>query len=112
MGSSGRRLRHGQGIGLEFSNGVKGFGGRCFERGGDMQSAPGESTRNAEVEAAVRQYLGRVARRYTPFVVGAITLLVIVVLVPTVNKKQASNNGTPLAAGAQPGQATESASPA
>lgn len=38
---------------------------------------------SAEIEAVVRAYLGRLARRYLPLLAGAVVLLLIVVLVPT-----------------------------
>jgi len=41
----------------------------------------------AEVEAAVRQYLGRVARRYVPLAVGLAVLLIVVLTVPSVSQK-------------------------
>src|SRR4051795_9305917 len=45
----------------------------------DPQTPPS----NAEIEAVVRAYLGRVARRYLPLLAGVVVLLLIVVLVPT-----------------------------
>ena len=51
---------------------------------------------NAEIEAVVRAYLGRLARRYLPLLAGAVVLLLIVVLVPTATPRsndQASNTG-------------------
>ena len=37
---------------------------------------------SAEIEAVVRAYLGRLARRYLPLVAGAVVLLLIVVVTP------------------------------
>src|SRR4051812_31793211 len=45
----------------------------------------------AEVEAAVRRYVGRVARRYIPFAIGLVTLLLVVTLVPTTSPRSADN---------------------
>jgi hypothetical protein len=51
-----------------------------------------QSASSREVEAIVRRYLARVARRYTPLVVALVVLLLVVTLVPTVSpKNQAAN---------------------
>src|SRR3954468_786261 len=56
---------------------------------------------NAEIEAVVRAYLGRVARRYLPLVAGAVVLLLIVVLVPTATPR---SNDEATTAGGTSGQ--------
>src|SRR5206468_7543876 len=48
---------------------------------------------NAEIEAVVRAYLGRVARRYLPLLAGVVVLLLIVVLVPTATPRDDSQAG-------------------
>jgi hypothetical protein len=59
----------------------------------------------AEIEAVVRRYLGRVARRYVPAAVLLGVLLLIVVLVPTVSpSSQPAGTGT--GAGGSTGQQT------
>ena len=45
----------------------------------------------AEVEAMVRGYLARVARRYVPLAVGLGIFLLVVTLVPTKSAKQSSS---------------------
>ena len=45
----------------------------------------------AEVEAMVRGYLARVARRYVPLAVGLGIFLLVVILVPTKSAKQSSS---------------------
>ena len=52
------------------------------------------------VEAAVRRYLARIARRYSPFVVGLTALLLVVTLVPTVSNNQNGSGSGRFAAGA------------
>jgi hypothetical protein len=51
----------------------------------------------AEIEAVVRAYLARIARRYLPLLAGAVTLLLIVIFVPTAspNGQQQLGVGTP-----------------
>jgi len=44
----------------------------------------------AEIEAAVRTYLARVARRYAPLALGLVVLLVVVLTVPTTSPRSAS----------------------
>ena len=44
----------------------------------------------SEVEAAVRRYLSRVARRYSPLLVGLLVLLLVVILLPSVTPKGGS----------------------
>ena len=56
----------------------------------------------ADIEAAVRRYLARVARRYAPLAVGLAALLLVVTLVPTVSPKKGSG-GQGLQAGATTG---------
>ena len=46
-----------------------------------------ELATSLEVEAMVRRYLGKVARRYIPLVVALVVLLLVVTLVPTVSPK-------------------------
>jgi hypothetical protein len=50
----------------------------------------------AEVEAAVRRYIAKVARRYSPLLIGGLVLLLVVLLVPSVTPKQAANVSTGL----------------
>jgi hypothetical protein len=45
----------------------------------------------ADVEAAVRRYLAKVARRYSPLLIGFVVLLLVVALVPSVTPKKATN---------------------
>jgi hypothetical protein len=52
----------------------------------------------AEIEAVVRRYLARVARRYAPLAVGLVVLLLVVTLVPTVSPKDQA--ASPLIGGA------------
>jgi hypothetical protein len=44
----------------------------------------------AQVEAAVRRYLGRVARRYSPLLIGFVVLILVVTLVPSVAPDKAT----------------------
>lgn len=46
---------------------------------------------DSQIEAAVRAYLGRVARRYVPLVVGLVAFLLVVTLVPTVSQSNQSS---------------------
>jgi len=50
----------------------------------------GRAPSQAELEAAVRQYVGKMALRYVPLAIGLVVLLIIVVTVPTVSEKNAS----------------------
>src|SRR3954469_17427099 len=53
---------------------------------------------NAEIEAVVRAYLGRVARRYLPLLAGVVVLLLIVVLVPTATPRNDNTTGSAIGA--------------
>ena len=72
----------------------------------------------AEIDAAVRRYLARVARRYVPVAAGLLALLLVILLVPSVSPKSSTvsfgsggaggtGSSAPLgsAAGAGPGSA-------
>jgi hypothetical protein len=48
----------------------------------------------ADVEAAVRRYLGKVARRYSPLLIGFLVLLLVVAFVPSVTPNKATNLAT------------------
>jgi hypothetical protein len=48
----------------------------------------------AEVEAAVRRYIAKVARRYSPLLIGLAVLLLVVILVPSVTPEKATNVST------------------
>ncbi|MBV9412913.1 MAG: hypothetical protein JO148_15080, partial [Acidimicrobiia bacterium] len=48
----------------------------------------------AEMEAAVRSYMAKVARRYSPLLIGGLVLLLVVIFVPSVTPKQATNVST------------------
>src|SRR4051794_23155802 len=61
---------------------------------------------HAEIEAVVRAYLGRVARRYLPLLAGAVVLVLIVVLVPTATPRDDSQAGAVNGALGQPQGAT------
>jgi len=50
----------------------------------------------ADVEAAVRRYIARVARRYSPLLIGLLVLLLVVILVPSVTPKDQTNVSTGL----------------
>jgi hypothetical protein len=56
----------------------------------------------AQIEAAVRRYVGKVARRYAPVVAGLIAFILIIALVPSVNETTPAGSTSPFAA-AQPG---------
>jgi hypothetical protein len=45
----------------------------------------------AEVEAAVRRYIAKVARRYSPLLIGLLVLLLVVIFVPSVTPEKATN---------------------
>jgi hypothetical protein len=45
----------------------------------------------AEIEAAVRGYIAKVARRYSPLLIGGLVLLLVVWLVPSVTPSKATN---------------------
>lgn len=73
--------------------------------------------RDEEIEAVVRRYLAKVARRYVPLAIGLTILLLVVTLVPTVNKSttgltslgrtgSAGGGATPGAASGPPGSAS------
>jgi hypothetical protein len=47
-----------------------------------------------EVEAAVRRYIAKVARRYSPLLIGLLVLLLVVILVPSVTPEKATNVAT------------------
>src|SRR4051794_41485941 len=49
------------------------------------------ASNQAEVEAAVRRYLAKVARRYSPLLIGMAVLLLVVTLVPSVAPSKATN---------------------
>jgi hypothetical protein len=65
----------------------------------------------ADVEAAVRRYLAKVARRYSPLLIGFVVLVLVVTLVPSVTPKKATNLetglGQDLGAGGTNGGTTE-----
>ncbi|MBV8984600.1 MAG: hypothetical protein JOZ68_12815 [Acidimicrobiia bacterium] len=48
----------------------------------------------ADVEAAVRRYIAKVARRYSPLLIGLLVLLLVVILVPSVSPQKATNVAT------------------
>ncbi len=48
------------------------------------------------MEAAVRRYMAKVARRYSPLLIGALVLLLVVIFVPSVTPKQTTNVSTGL----------------
>jgi hypothetical protein len=48
-------------------------------------------TSQAEVEAAVRKYIAKVARRYSPLLIGFVVLLLVVWLVPSVTPSKPTN---------------------
>ncbi|MCU1450579.1 MAG: hypothetical protein JWP02_2749 [Acidimicrobiales bacterium] len=65
----------------------------------------------AEVEAAVRRYLSRVARRYSPLLIGFVVLLLVVALVPSVTpekRTEAQSTGQDTQAGGGSGATTDS----
>src|SRR5947209_7257752 len=64
-------------------------GGNCMS---DKLEVSG--TTQAEVEAAVRRYIARVARRYSPLLIGFVVLLVVVWLVPSVSPNKATDLNT------------------
>jgi len=69
----------------------------------------------AEIEAVVRAYLGRVARRYLPLLAGAVVLLLIVVFVPTATPRNNDNqtlSGTGALGTQQGGPAASGSAPA
>ena len=81
-----------------------------------MSEPPTEAGSAAEIEAVVRRYLGRVARRYVPAAVLLGALLLIVALVPTVSPSAQPSGtgntavgGTPQPAGGGSGPAGGSA---
>jgi len=51
-------------------------------------------TSQADVEAAVRRYIDKVARRYSPLLIGLAVLLLVVILVPSVTPEKATNVST------------------
>ncbi|TMK89685.1 MAG: hypothetical protein E6G57_00080, partial [Actinobacteria bacterium] len=54
----------------------------------------------AEIEAAVRRYIAKVARRYSPLLIGGIVLLLVVWLVPSVSPSKSANVSTGFGQGA------------
>ena len=65
-----------------------------------MSGPPADPVSAAEIEAVVRRYLARVARRYLPAAVLLGALLLVVILVPTVSPSAPSNGaGTALGSG-------------
>ena len=64
-----------------------------------------------EIEAAVRRYLARIARRYAPAAVGLLALILVLVFVPTVslNNAQTANNGVQSGGGSGGGSSAGSA---
>jgi hypothetical protein len=62
----------------------------------------------AEIEAVVRAYLSRIARRYLPVLAGVVALLLIVIFVPTASpsgQQQQAGAGTTAGTTADPGAA-------
>ncbi|MBV8981122.1 MAG: hypothetical protein JO086_09505, partial [Acidimicrobiia bacterium] len=58
----------------------------------DKLEFPGSS--QADVEAAVRRYIAKVARRYSPLLIGLLVLLLVVILVPSVSPQKTTNLAT------------------
>ncbi len=68
----------------------------------------------ADIEAAVRAYLARMARRYAPILLGALALLLVIVTVPTVSGTgggQQSVSSAPLTGGQGGGVAYDGQAP-
>ena len=51
-------------------------------------------TTQADVGAAVRRYVAKVARRYSPLLIGLLVLLLVVILVPSVTPEKPTNVST------------------
>jgi hypothetical protein len=66
-------------------------------------------TTQAEVEAAVRKYIAKVARRYSPLLIGFVVLLLVVWLVPSVTPSKPTNVSAGLGQDAGTGGTTGSA---
>jgi hypothetical protein len=68
------------------------------------------SASQTDVEAAVRRYVAKVARRYSPLLIGGLVLLLVVILVPSVTPPNQTNlqaaGGTGTAEGTLPGSET------
>jgi hypothetical protein len=56
-------------------------------------SEPGAGLDHAQIEAIVRTYLGRMARRYSPFIAALVVLLLIALLLPSRSQNSNLTNG-------------------
>ncbi|GAC1543086.1 MAG: hypothetical protein NVS3B12_31460 [Acidimicrobiales bacterium] len=75
-----------------------------------------QSPEDVEIEAAIRRYLGKLGRRYVPFVVGLACFVLVVTLVPTVSRTGGATTGANSVAAGGPvagaGSPTGGANPA
>ena len=68
-----------------------------------MAPTPDDAAQQIAFEAMLRRYFAKLGRRYAPFIIGAVCLLIVVLLVPTTQPLNTTQSGSNFATGTRRG---------